>query len=51
MKVKVTVTVDYEVLESVKIMADETDRSVSSCVNYLLKRALSGKKAEKPKER
>ena len=51
MKVKVTITLDYEVVEGVKIIAEETDRSFSSCVNILLKRAISGKTTEKPKNR
>ena len=51
MKVKVTVTLDYEVLESVKLIAEETDRTVSGCINILLKRAIGGKTAEKPKIR
>lgn len=51
MKVKVSISLDYEVLEKVKLLAELTDRSVSQYINMILKRNLDGPQNEKPKKR
>jgi predicted transcriptional regulator len=47
MKVKVSISLDYEVLEKVKILAELTDRSVSQYINMLLKRSLDAPQSQK----
>ena len=44
MKVRVTVSIDYEVLKMIQMMADEADRSVSSYINLILRKAMLPKK-------
>ena len=40
MKVRVTVSLDYEVYELIRELSEEADRSVSSFINLMLRRAL-----------
>jgi predicted transcriptional regulator len=51
MKVKVSISLDYEVLEKIKILAELTDRSVSQYVNMLLKRSLDAPQSQKSEKR
>ena len=49
LKTKISLTIDDPILERIKILAEEKDRSVSSYINQLLKahlRQLDRKKAE-----
>ncbi len=53
LKTKISLTIDDPILERIKILAEEKDRSVSSYINQLLKahlRQLDRKKAEERKD-
>ena len=49
MKKNVSLTLDHEVVEGLKILAEESDRSFSQYVNMVLKRILKNK-AEREQE-
>ena len=42
MKIKLAVTIDEEIVEKIKLMADEESRSISSQINKILKDFISG---------
>ena len=44
MKKKVSITLDEDIIEKVKILAEDCDRSFSQYVNLVLKRYLSEKR-------
>ena len=48
LKTKVSVTLDDPVLERVKILAEEEDRSLSSYINLVLRAHLESRKAPGP---
>lgn len=43
MKKTVSITLDYEVVEGIKQLAEESDRSFSQYINVVLKRLLQSK--------
>lgn len=46
LKQKVSITLDEDVIEKVKILAEECDRSFSQYINLVLKEHLSQKKPD-----
>ena len=48
-KVRVSLTIDGDVLETLKVMAVEDDRTVSQLVNRLLKKQVMGTPSRKQK--
>lgn len=46
LKSKVSITLDWDIIEKVKILAEEDNRSFSQYVNMLLKTQLACDKAE-----
>lgn len=53
LKTKISLTIDDPILERIKILAEEKDRSVSSYINQVLKahlRQIDRKKAENPQD-
>lgn len=48
MKTKISITIDDPILEEIKVLSEEQDRSVSSCINLVLKDYLE-KRKNKPK--
>lgn len=47
LKAKVSITLDIDVLESVKKLAEQDDRNVSQYINVLLKRYIKEKEENK----
>lgn len=45
LKIKVSITMDEDIVEQVKLLAEEDDRSFSQYVNMVLKTHLEQKKA------
>lgn len=43
LKQKISITIDEDILEKIKILADENDRSVSQYINLVLKEHLKSK--------
>ena len=43
LKQKIIITIDEDILEKIKILADENDRSVSQYINLVLKEHLKSK--------
>lgn len=45
LKQKISITVDQDILEKVKLLAENNDRSLSQYINLVLKEHLKGNKA------
>lgn len=43
LKQKISITIDEDILEKIRILADENDRSVSQYINLVLKEHLKSK--------
>lgn len=49
LKEKISITIDYDVLEKIKAIAEDDDRSLSQYINIVLKQHIAQKeKAKKP---
>lgn len=50
LKVKVSITLDSNLVEKIKEMADEDDRNFSQYINYVLKDWIKRQTDKKPKD-
>ena len=46
LKQKISITVDQDILEKIKVLAENNDRSLSQYINIVLKEHLKDKKIE-----